>query len=179
MRMMRSAVIATGMLLACSLTAEGTTLLDHKHEWAFALSRVDQNNVGTTTTYGVNWSHIVSGGHVQFGLTASGVKFESDDQFLQANQTSSTAGGLFAWNWTPQRERATGFLVVTVQGVGGDLGTAFDSFSSVGVGAKMFVGNSAAVHITYEWGHFQGTGLFKDQDQNSLVVGLALYALKR
>lgn len=108
MRMRRRAVLGVGLLLSCSLTAEASTLQDRKQEWALAFSSVKQNSVGTTSSYGLDWSYIVSGGHVQF------------------------------------------------------------------------VGNSAAVHVTYEWGRFQrGNAFSKDQDETSLVVSLALYALKR
>jgi hypothetical protein len=165
-------------LIAGSSAGHASTLEERRNEWAFSLSSVDVDDIGSTTEYSIDWSWIFEKGYFQFGVTASGFEIDNDDPFAP-DSDGATVGPLFIWNWTPSKERATGFLFASAQGVGGDLGDVFDAVGSAGVGAKAFVGSSAAIQVFYSFDKFQGAEGFQDVDQRRLGVAIALYSLSR
>jgi len=112
------------------------------------------------------------------GVAVSAFDFEFDDPLI-ADVDGFSIGPIYQFNWTPDKEWGTGFVVATLQTLGGDLGDVFDTAYSVGVGVKAFVGNSAAVFAFYSFEQFQGASGFQDLDQTRLSVGISLYSHRR
>ena len=176
---LRSSVVAVIVLLLASFgMTQASTLEDKKNEWAFSLTATDMEGFGSTAQFTLDWSYIVANGYFQLGVSATGYRVDPDDPF-EPESESSSAGPLFEWNWTPKKERATGYLLVSAQGTGGDVADFYDGVGTLGVGVKAFVGNSAAINVLYAFDRLVGASGFDDQDQTRLTVGISLYAIGR
>ncbi|MGH9870227.1 MAG: hypothetical protein ACREAA_18950 [Candidatus Polarisedimenticolia bacterium] len=173
MKTRHAVVTAVVMVLAFS-SAAASTLEGRLFEWVFRASMVDQDDIGESTEVDFNWSYIVDKGYIGLGLGFSYARFEFDDDDLEDSDAYSI-GPLFSWNWTPQYQ-ATGFLFASISAIGGDGADFFDYSTSIGVGVKAFVGNSAAIVGVIEKDKLVGADDFDDVDQTSLSLGLALYS---
>lgn len=172
------AVLLATVALLASIPAGAATLEDRSNEWALSLSSIHQQDIVTNTTYGFQWSHIFRGGHIGLGVAASGFNVDFDDPSVP-DENGSAVGPLFTWNWTPRFDRATGFLFATSQGTGGDLADSYDGYAAAGLGVKAFVGNSAAIFVTYTRSRFHGKDFVPDLDQESIDVAVAFYSHHR
>ncbi len=171
-------VLLAVLLFLPKTVLNAIALEEYKNEWAFGLSAVDTEDIGNFTEWNVRWAYVFPGGYIQLGVRADAFDTDFDDPFI-ADEDGSAFGPLFIWNWTPDSNRATGFIDVSVQSIGGDLGDFFDSVVSVGVGVRAFVGDRVSINVVYESQEFQGASGFEDLDQNQLAVLISFFALSR
>jgi hypothetical protein len=172
--------IAVALLFVSSAFA--STLESKKNEWAFSFSFSDVDDVVPATPadeseketdLDVSWGWIFGKGHHQVGALATYVNVDSD---VPANENDGLAiGPLYTFNWTPGKDKATGFLEAAYSTTSGDLGDVVDSIWHVGVGARVFAGDTAAIRITYFFEKAQGAGIFDDQDATGLSAGISFF----
>ena len=171
-RMLKVAAFGIFMLLIPAL-GFGGTLEERRNEWAIDVTSLDEDDFGTFTVIEIEWSYIFLGGRFELGAQIQA--FEDDPDFGPSFD-ASVLGPVFTWNWLPRSERVTGYASATVAGVGGDFEDFFDGYTSVAVGAKIFVGNSAAIRVFVTSDTFIGKDGFEDLEQTRAVISLALYS---
>ena len=87
-------------------------------------------------------------------------------------------GPSYTWNWFPDKP-VTGYLTAAFGFVSGDLGDVADGDWQAGVGAKLFVGDSAAVRFEYFVETLMGDEGFDDQDSHGLSIGVSIFTGKK
>ncbi len=178
MRMKVAVMVVAGLFLVGWFGAEGATLEDRKNEWSFALNYTDEDDVGKSIQYFLDWSWIFERGYHQLGASVSAFDIDYDDPY-EPDLDGSVIGPVYQWNWTPSKEWGTGFLLAGYGIVGGDMGDLFENQVIAGVGIKAFVGNSAAIRAIYTFSQMKGEDFVADRDTTSLVVGISLYSHSR
>jgi hypothetical protein len=165
------------LALACVVSsAQATPLETNLNEWAFAISWTDTDDVGSTTNIDGDWQWILdTKGHHELGARLSYFKFDPDDG---GSTDASILGPLYTWNWFPEKP-VTGYVSGFIGHVSGDLGDRFDDEIEGAVGAKMFVGDSAAVRFEFFVQRLIGADDFDDEDSHGIRVGLSIFTFKR
>lgn len=170
----RLAVLALIGLVAPMASA--STLADKQHESSFSFSYEDVDNFGKTTSIDGDWQWIFGKGYNELGATLSYEKIDFDGG---GSADATIFGPVYTWNWMPEKEKATGYLRAAYGFVSGDLGDLFDTAWQASVGAKVFVGNSAAVRLEYFFQSLTGADNFPDQDSNGISVGISIFGGKK
>jgi hypothetical protein len=178
MRLRATVLVVAGLFLVSWFGAEGATLEDRKNEWSFALNAVDTDDVGTSKEFFFDWAWTFERGYHQLGVSVSAFDIDFDDPW-EGDVNGFVLGPVYQWNWTPSKEWGTGFLFAGYGIVGGDLGDLYENEIDVGVGIKVFAGNSAAIRVLYALSQLQGEDWVEDQDSARLVVGISLYSHSR
>jgi len=167
------------MVLACAAfpsPARATPLESKQNEWAFAISWTDVDDFGSTTNIDGQWQWILDPkGHHEIGARLSYLKVDPDD----GDSTDATIlGPVYTWNWFPQKP-VTGYVSGFVGFVSGDLGDFVDDAIEGDVGAKMFVGDSAAVKFEFFVQKLMGADDFDDQDSHGIRIGISIFTGKK
>jgi hypothetical protein len=153
-----------------------STLAEKNQETSFSASYVDTDNFGKTMQADGQWQWIFGKGYHELGALLSYLKVDPD---AGPSTDATILGPVYTFNWTPGKEKVTGFVEGSFGFVSGDLGDSFDDVLEASVGAKVFVGNSAAVRFDYFFQKFQGANNLDDQDSNGLRVGISIFGGKK
>ena len=156
--------------------SSASTLADKQQETSFSASYVDTDDVGKTMQADGQWQWIFGKGYSEFGAGLSYLKVDPD---AGSSSDATILGPVYTFNWTPGSQKATGFVEASYGFVSGDLGDFFDDALQASVGAKIFVGNSAAVRFDYFVQKLQGADNFDDQDSNGLRIGISIFGGKK
>jgi hypothetical protein len=149
-----------------------STLADKQQETSFSASYVDTDEIGKTIQADGQWEWIFGKGYHEVGGNLSYLKVDPDN----GSSTDATIlGPVYTFNWMPGNRTATGFVEASYGFVSGDLGDFFDNAWNASIGAKIFVGNSAAVRFDYFFQSLQGADSFDDQDSNGLRIGISIF----
>ena len=168
-RRMRFALLA--LLFGFAPAVLAGTLDGKKNEWAFDISWTDVDNVGSVTNVDGEWSYIFGKGMNEFGLFLS---YLSEDPDTGSSQDAMIMGPAYTWNWMPAK-KATGYINVGYGFVSGDMGDFFDTGWQASIGAKVFVGDSAAVRIQYFMTSLMGSEGVDDLDSNGIAIGISIF----
>jgi hypothetical protein len=168
------AVLSLIGMLASPVVA--STLEEKQQEASFSFSYVDLDNFGKTTTLDGQWQWIFGKGYHELGANLSYLNLDPD---TGSSNDAIIFGPVYAWNWMPANQKVTGFLEASYGFVSGDLGDEADGALQGGVGAKVFVGNSAAVRFEYFIQRLMGSNGFDDQDSSGLKVGISIFGGKK
>jgi hypothetical protein len=171
----RLAILAVALLLVSPVFA--SALEDKKTEWAFDFNYDDTDNVGKSIDLDVTASWMFAKGRSQVGALVSYFDFDFDDP-LDTDVDGLAIGPIYTFNFTPDNDKVTGLGEVAYSITSGDLGDAVDSIIHVGVGARLFVGDSAAVRLVAYYDKAQGADGFADQDATGLSVGISIFTGK-
>lgn len=161
-------------------SAEAGMLDGHSEEWAFDINYTNQTSTATSTDVNFSWGHLMAMGYVEAGLI--GTYQRLDDKTAGGGTTEASIGGPFlAWNWTPHSDTASGFLQAGIGAVGGDLHRSFNYSLDAALGAKCFVGNSAAVTLQFFYQRLGDTSVngSKKEDLDGVAIGIALFSGRR
>jgi len=172
---MRNFLLGSAVLLVLGFVASplsASTLAEKEQETSFSASYVDTQDVGKTIQADGQWQWIFGKGYNELGAILSYLKVDPDS----GSSTDATIlGPVYTFNWMPDNEKVTGFVEASYGFVSGDLGDVFDDALEASIGAKVFVGNSAAVRFDYFFQKLQGAGSFDDQDSNGLRIGISIF----
>lgn len=177
----RFVIVAVALLFVSSAFA--STLESKKNEWAFDFSYADNNSDDPAvadekdTNLDGAWSWVFGKGYHQVGALVSYFNLDSDDPL--ADVDGLAVGPLYTFNWTPGKDKATGFVEAGYSTTSGDLGDAFDSVIHVGVGARVFAGDTAAIRIVYFFDQLAGATGFADADSTGLSAGISFFTHKK
>jgi hypothetical protein len=165
--------VALFAVLACVVSPVlATPLEDKQMEWAFAVNWTDVDDVGSTTNIDGEWQWILDkAGHHEVGALLTYFNFDPD---FGDSSDGMILGPVYSWNWTPSKA-ATGYLTASFGFVSGDLGDFADTAWQGGIGAKVFVGDSAAVRFEYFIAKLMGADDFDDQDSNGISIGISIF----
>ena len=159
-------------VLACVVSPALATPLDSRlNEWAFDISWVDVDDFGETTNIDGEWQWILAKGRHEVGALLSYFEVDPDDG---DSSDALIFGPVYSWNWFPDKP-VTGYLTASYGIVSGDLGDSADGALHGGVGAKLFVGDSAAVRFEYFLERLMGAEGFDDQDSVGISIGISLF----
>lgn len=149
-----------------------TPLEDKQMEWGFAINWTDTDDFGSTTNIDGDWQWILDkAGHHEVGALLS--YFDIDPDFGDSVD-GLTFGPMYTWNWFPSKP-VTGYLNASIGLVSGDLGDVVDNALHGGVGAKLFVGDAAAVRFEFFLEKLQGADDFDDQDSTGISIGISIF----
>jgi len=156
--------------------AFASTLSEKKHETTFAASYEDVDNFGKTTNIDGQWQWIFGKGYNELGASLSYLKVSPDS----GSSTDATIlGPVYTFNWMPDNDKVTGFVEAAYGFVSGDLSDFVDAAWQASVGAKVFVGDSAAVQFAIFHQSLLGADNFDDQDSSGLRIGISIFAGKK
>jgi hypothetical protein len=173
---MRKVVTRVLVLVSVCLfvSASFATPLDsHKNEWAFDFHYTDTDNAGKFTNLNFSWQWIFAKGRHELGALTTYFK---DDPDVGASTDGMTIGPVYTFNFTPASSWGTGYFDASYSTTSGDLSDAFDSVVEAAVGAKFFVGNSAAVKAEFFWQSLAGASGFNDVDSTGINVGISIFS---
>src|SRR5262249_25093156 len=176
---MRTWAVVPAILILFGFAASplsASTLSEHKQEASFSASYVDTSDVGKTTQADGQWQWIFGKGYHEVGAILSYLNFDPDSG---PSSDATILGPVYTFNWMPENPKVTGFVEGSLGLVSGDLGDVFDDAFEASVGAKVFVGNSAAVRFDYFFQRLTGADSFDDQDSNGLRVGISIFGGKK
>jgi len=156
--------------------AFASTLSERKHETAFSASYEDIDQVGKITNIDGQWQWIFGKGFNELGASLSYLKVSPDSG---SSSDSTIIGPVYAFNWMPDNDKVTGYVEAAYGFVSGDLSDFVDAAWRASVGAKVFVGDSAAVRFAIFHQSLLGASGFDDQDSNGLEVGISIFAGKK
>ena len=164
--------LALFAVLACMATpALATPLEEKQNEWSFDISWVDVEDEGSTTNIDGQWQWIFAKGHHEVGALLSYLEIDPDG----GDSTDATIlGPVYSWNWFPAKA-ATGYLTASYGIVSGDLSDSVDGALHGGVGAKVFVGDSAAVRFEFFLERLMGEEGFEDVDIRGVSIGISIF----
>jgi hypothetical protein len=165
-----STLVALFALLASPLSA--ATLQAKQQETSFSASYVDTDDVGKTIQADGQWEWIFGKGYNEVGGVLSYLKLDPDSG---SSSDATIVGPIYTFNWMPANDKVTGFVEASYGFVSGDLGDFFDDALEASIGAKVFVGNSAAVRFDYFVQKLQGAEGFEDQDSHGIRVGISIF----
>lgn len=166
---MRLALLA--LLSGLAPTVLAGTLDSKTNEWAFDVSWTDIDNVGSVTNIDGEWGYLFGKGTNELGLFLS---YLSEDPDSGSSQDAMILGPAYTWNWMPDK-KATGYINVGYGFVSGDLGDFYDDAWQAAIGAKIFVGDSAAVRIQYFMTSLMGSEGIEDLDANGIAIGISIF----
>lgn len=172
MRRYLACLMALAVAILAVSSAFAGTLENKKNEWAFKFSYTDADSVGKETNLDLSWQYIIGKGYHEVGAV---VNYFKDDPDVGASLDATAIGPKYTWNWTPANDKATGFVAGSYAVTGGDLGDSFDAIWEVNVGAKMFVGNSAAITADFFFSRAMGANGVPDQDSKGIAVGISIF----
>lgn len=156
--------------------ALATPLEDKLNEWSFDVSWIDVDDVGSTTNIDGQWQWILTPkGYHEVGARLTYLKIDPD---FGSSSDAMIFGPVYTFNWFPDKP-VTGYVSGSFGFVSGDLGDVVDDQWSIDVGAKMFVGDSAAVRFEYFVEKLMGAEGFDDQDSNGLRIGISIFTFKK
>ena len=176
---MRTWIVAPAFLILIGLAASplsASTLAENKQEASFSASYVDTSDVGKTLQADGQWQWIFGKGYHELGAVLSYLNFDPDNG---SSSDATIIGPVYTFNWFPDNNKVTGFVEGSLGLVSGDLGDVFDDAVEASVGAKVFVGNSAAVRFDYFFQKLMGADNFDDQDSNGLRIGISIFGGKK
>ena len=165
------AILALLGFAASPLTA--STLGEKQQETSFSASYVDTEDVAKTMQVDGQWQWIFGKGYHEVGGVLSYLDVNPDSG---PSNDAIILGPVYTFNWFPDNEKITGFVEGSFGFVNGDLGDIFDDVWEASIGAKLFVGDSAAVRFDYFFQSFQGADSFDNQDSNGLRIGISIFA---
>ena len=167
-----SSFLFIAVVASVASPAAATPLESKQNEWAFAISWTDVDDFGSTTNIDGDWQWILTPkGHHEIGARLSYFEVNPDD----GDSTDGTVlGPLYTFNWFPEKP-LTGYVGGFLGLVSGDLGDNYDNELEADVGAKMFVGDSAAVRFEFFVQKLLGSDDFDDQDSHGIRIGLSLF----
>ena len=149
-----------------------STLQEKQQETSFSASWVDTEDVGTTMQADGQWQWIFGSGYHEVGAILSYLKVDPDSG---PSSDATILGPIYTFNWMPANDKVTGFLEASYGIVSGDLGDVVDNAWTASVGAKLFVGDSAAVRFDLFFRSLQGADGFDDEDSHGLRVGISIF----
>ena len=156
--------------------AFASTLSEKKNETSFSVSYEDVDNFGKTTSIDGQWQWIFGKGYHEVGATLYYLKLDPD---VGSGADATIIGPVYTWNWMPANDKATGFVEAAYGFVSGDLSDFVDAAWQASVGAKVFVGDSAAVRFDYFHQSLLGADNFDDQDSSGVRIGISIFAGKK
>ena len=171
----RFMILAVALLLVSPVFA--SALEDKKTEWAFDFDYTDTDNSGKDITLDVSAGWMFGKGRHQIGPLVSYFKFDFDDP-LATDIDGLTIGPIYTFNFTPDNDKVTGLAEVAYSFASGDLGDVIDSVIHIGVGARLFAGDSAAIRIIAFYDKAAGADAFPDQDATGLTAGISIFTGK-
>jgi hypothetical protein len=176
---LRSAVLFSFLFIALAgvvAPAQATPLTDHSQEWGVALSWSDVDDFGSTTNIDGQWQWILDAkAHHEIGARLSYFKVDPDGG---DSTDGMILGPVYSWNWFPDKP-VTGYVSGFVGFVSGDLGDFADDAIEGDIGAKVFVGDSAAVRFEFFVQKLMGADDFDDQDSHGIRIGIDLFTGKK
>jgi hypothetical protein len=173
----RLAVFASILVLGMAAPmVSASTLAEKDFETSFALSYQDVKDVGKTTNLDGQWQWIFGKGYHELGGKLSYLDFSPEGG---SSSDATILGPVYTWNWMPSQEKVTGFVEAFYGFVSGDLSDVADAELQGSVGAKLFVGNSAAVRFDLFLQRLFGANGFEDQDSSGLRIGISLFGGKK
>lgn len=170
-------------LLIAGALADGHAgiLEEASHETSLAASYTDTSGTGAFTRVDFQFQWISRAGRHEIGafLAYENAKFDerpggSDEEF-----NGLVAGPVYAWNWTPRAEHATGFLELSIGMVGLDLGDGFDTRMRTALGLKVFAGESASVGLRLFRETLTGEDGVDDLESTGVSVGVSFFTGRR
>jgi len=169
--------LALFAVLACLASpALATPLTDKQMEWAFDISWTDVDDFGSTTNIDGEWQWILDKkGYHEVGALLTYLKVDPD---FGDSTDAMIFGPVYTFNWFPDKP-VTGYVTGSFGFVSGDLGDVADDAWQLGIGAKLFVGDSAAVRFEYFVAKLMGADGFDDQDSNGLSIGISIFTGKK
>src|SRR4029077_2096096 len=159
---MRSWLAGIAVLALIGLVASpvfASTLSEKAQETTFSASYTDLDNFGKTTSINGQWQWIFGKGFNELGANLNYLKVDPDGG---SSSDSTIFGPVYTFNWMPDNDKVTGFVEAGYGFVSGDLGYFLDSAWKADVGAKVFVGNSAAVRFDIFFQRLMGASGFDD-----------------
>lgn len=172
-----AAIIASALLLAPSVFA--STLESKKNEWALDFSYADHSSDDPAVAYerdtslDLAWGWVFGKGRHQVGALVSYFNLHRDTPGV--DRAGLAVGPLYTFNWTPEKDKLTGFVEAAYSTTSGDLGDSFDSVWHLGVGGRVFVWKTAAVRIVYFVDRLQGATGSADADSTGLAAGFSIF----
>ena len=149
-----------------------STLPEKNFETGFTFSYVDVNDFGKTTNLDGQWQWLFGKGSQELGAKLSYLSVNPD---TGSSNDATIFGPVYTWNWMPEKEKFTGFLEAFYGFVSGDLGDVADNEVQGSVGAKVFVGNSAAVRFDYFVDKVMGANGAEDVDSSGIRIGISIF----
>lgn len=147
-------------------------LRDASHEWAFAASLADTNDVGTLIDLDLQWQWNSPSGRHQVGVLSSYDEVAPDQG---SDFNAFMLGPVYTFNWTPSARVATGLAEISLGGVGGDAGDDYEGYGQIAVGAKIFAGDSAAVTMRLSRQVLWGMDGVEDLETIGLGAGISIF----
>jgi len=176
MRIWLSGLACVFMIGLVTSPLSASTLQENNQEASFSFSYVDADDIGKTTDLDGQWQWIFGKGYNEVGANLSYLNIDPDGG---SSSDAIIFGPVYTWNWMPANEKVTGFLEASYGFVSGDLGDVADGAWSAGVGAKVFVGDSAAVRFEYFFQSLMGAEGFDDQDSSGIGIGISIFGGKK
>lgn len=169
--------LALFAVLACVVSPVLATPLEDKlNEWSFDVSWTDVDDLGSTTNIDGRWQWILTPkGYHEVGARLTYLKVDPD---FGDSSDAMIFGPVYTFNWFPDKP-VTGYATGSFGFVSGDLGDVADDEWSLGIGAKLFVGDSAAVRFEYFVEKLMGADGFDDQDSNGIRIGISIFTFKK
>ena len=164
------AILAGIMLVAPAAFA--SPLSEKQFETAFTFSYVDTDDFGKTTNLQGDWQWIFKNGYHEVGALLSYLNIDFDGG---GSEDAMILGPMYTFNWFPEK-KITGYLSAAYGFVSGDLGDSYDDAWQGALGAKLFVGDSAAIRMEYFIQKLDGDNGISDQDNSGLRVGISIFA---
>ena len=177
-RLSRVALVAVIAVLASPYVTSPVlagTLDSKKNEWSFDINWNDTNDVGSTTNIDGEWQYIFGKGYNEVGALVSYLKIDPD---AGSSADALIIGPAYTFNWMPEKN-VTPYLTAAYGFVSGDLGDFADDAWQAGVGAKVFVGDSAAVKFELYWQRLNGSDGFDDSDSHGVSIGISIFTGKK
>lgn len=165
--------LALFAVLACVVSPVlATPLTDKQMEWAFDIAWTDIDDVGSTMNIDGEWQWILDKkGYHELGALLTYIEVDPD---FGDSTDAMILGPVYSFNWFPDKP-ITGYVTGSFGFVSGDLGDFASSAWQIGVGAKLFVGDAAAVRFELFRQTLVGEDDFEDQDTTGLSIGLSIF----
>lgn len=176
MRLVLTGFASLALIGFLASPVSASTLTEKNYETSFALAYEDADSFGKTTTLNGQWQWIFGKGYHELGGKLSYLNIDPD---IGSGSDAVIIGPVYTWNWMPDQEKGTGFLEAAYGSVSGDLSDFVDAAWLASVGAKIFVGDSAAVRFEYFFQRMLGADNFADEDSSGIQVGISIFGGKK
>ena len=176
------AVTLASALAAAAATATpagAATLQESAQEWAFAASWVgDGDHYFASVDF--EWQWISPAGRHEIGALVSYAAAPPPGRAGEDEDDALLLGPVYTWNWTPRFDRATGFLELSAGEITGDLSDDYERTAYGALGAKLFLGDSAAVTVRL-FRRVLTAQREEDDDRTAtgIAIGLSLFTSHR